>query len=199
MGLLQKLQVKDPKQFLVVNGPEELSQTLSHEGLDQQITIKNYSKGGILLFVQNSDELNSSVADFIKDQDSDNHWVAFPKKNSKIPTDLGRDQGWDKLTESDWIPVRQISINDQWSALRFRPRVNVKEIKRGTDYPGIDSKKKIVTIPAVLDERLIKEDLKEVFAALSFTKRKEAVISILDAKKPETLERRISRILEMLT
>lgn len=199
MGLLQKLQVKDPKQFYVVNAPQDLLEIFSREGLTQQINIDEYNFGGVILFVSNSEELNMMLSNFLNDQDADNHWVAFPKKASKIPTNLGRDQGWDKLTDADWIPVRQISINDQWSALRFRPRANVKEIKRGTDYPGIDSKKKTVTIPAPLDTRLMEAGLKEAFQALSFTKRKEAAISILDAKKPETLERRINKILETLT
>lgn len=198
MGLLQKLQIKDPNQFLVVDCPKDLLEICEQEGLVRQVNIDQYSTGGVLLFVRNSEDLNEVITDFLKDATADNHWVAFPKKTSNIPTDLGRDQGWDKLTEADWIPVRQISINDQWSALRFRPRANVKEIKRGTDYPGIDSKQKTVAVPAVLDNRLKKEGLKAPFEALSFTKRKEAVISILEAKKPETLERRIQKIIEAL-
>lgn len=198
MGLLQKLQIKDPSNFYVVNCPDELNDLLSGEDLKQQVDFEHYQAGGILLFVWNTIDLHAKIEGFIRDSDADNHWMAFPKRTSKIPTDLRRDHGWEKLSGFDWIAVRQVSINDQWSALRFRPKANVKEIKRGTDYPGIDSKKKIVTIPSVLENRLKAEGLLEVFQLLNFTRRKEAIISILEAKKPETLERRINKIIEAL-
>ena len=199
MGLVQKLQIKDLQHFFVVNCPEELTEALREEGLERQVSFNDYQQGGVLLFIRNKAELDAMISGFIQDPSADNHWVAFPKRNSKIPTDMGRDHGWDQLLATDWIAVRQVSINEQWSTLRFRPRAVVKEVRRGTDYPGIDSKKKTVTIPESLDRRLEQEGLKEVFEGLSFTKRKEAVISILEAKKPETLERRIIKIIESLT
>lgn len=198
MGLVQKLQIKDLTHFSVINCPEDLKKMLNEEGLEQQINFSNYDHGGVLLFVRKQEELEALISGFIKDKSADNHWVAFPKRNSKIPTDLGRDHGWDQLTASGWIAVRQVSINEQWSTLRFRPRDAVKEIRRGTDYPGIDSNKKTVVIPEALDERLKREGLKDAFEKMSFTKRKEAVIGILQAKKKETLERRINKIIESL-
>ena len=198
MGLLQKLQVKDPDHFFVVNAPERIKGLLRQEGLAQQIDPEAYEGGGLLLFVQNTLDLTTSVDRFLLDKEADNHWIAFPKRTSKIPTDLGRDHGWDQLIEANWIAVRQVSLNEKWSALRFRYREYVKEIRRGTDYPGIDSKRKTVTIPAILEERLVRDNLIDHFESLSFTKKKEAVISILEAKKPETLERRINKILRSL-
>lgn len=198
MVLIQKLQLKEGQPFFVVNCPEDLTALLCKEGLVQQISFKSYRQGGLLLFVRNQEELNAMLNGFVQDASVDNHWIAFPKRTSKIPTDLGRDHGWENLIAADWIAVRQISLNEQWSALRFRPRANVKAIKRGTDYPGIDRKKKTVDIPEVLDSRLQLAGLKATFESLTFTRRKEAVISILDAKKPATLERRINKILDSL-
>jgi len=48
-------------------------------------------------------------------------WMSYPKKSAKVETDITRDQGWDSLNEAGWRPVTQISIDDTWSALRFRP------------------------------------------------------------------------------
>lgn len=183
----------------MVNCPDELASTLNNEGLENQISIQGYQTGGVLMFVRNITNLNVMIEAFLLDEQSGNHWIAFPKRASKILMDLGRYHGWDNLTAKGWIPVRQISLNDQWSALRFLPRANVKEIKRGTDYPRIDRKTKTVSIPEVLDDRLKQAGLTEVFKALSFTNRKEAVISILEAKKPETLEKRLDKILKSLT
>jgi hypothetical protein len=48
-------------------------------------------------------------------------WISFPKRSSKIQTDLTRDQGWDSLRESDLRWVNLISVNETWSAFSLRP------------------------------------------------------------------------------
>jgi hypothetical protein len=47
-------------------------------------------------------------------------WVAYPKAG-KLGTDLNRDSLSALLTARGLTPVRQIAIDDTWSALRFRP------------------------------------------------------------------------------
>jgi hypothetical protein len=47
-------------------------------------------------------------------------WAAYPKKSSGIETDITRDRGWEALYDAGLRPVRQIAIDDAWSALRFR-------------------------------------------------------------------------------
>lgn len=54
-------------------------------------------------------------------------WCCYPKKTGAIRTDITRDQGWEALKAAGFEGVRQISIDETWSALRFRP---VGEIKR---------------------------------------------------------------------
>jgi hypothetical protein len=48
-------------------------------------------------------------------------WVAYPKGGAKIKTDVNRDRLWDALTGTGWRPVRQVALDDVWSAMRFRP------------------------------------------------------------------------------
>ena len=48
-------------------------------------------------------------------------WVSYPKGSSKVETDVNRDVLWELLKEKGIRPVMQISINETWSALRFRP------------------------------------------------------------------------------
>jgi hypothetical protein len=45
-------------------------------------------------------------------------WVAYPKGNR---TDINRDSLWPILGEHGLRPVTQVSIDQVWSALRFRP------------------------------------------------------------------------------
>lgn len=47
-------------------------------------------------------------------------WVAYPKAG-QLDTDLNRDILWDLLATSGIRPVRQVSIDDVWSAVRWRP------------------------------------------------------------------------------
>ena len=52
-------------------------------------------------------------------------WISYPKRSSKVETDLTRDVGWEVVAELGLRPVTQISIDDTWSALRFRPAQEV--------------------------------------------------------------------------
>ncbi len=48
-------------------------------------------------------------------------WISYPKRSSKVETDITRDVGWEAVTQAGLRAVTQVSINDVWSALRFRP------------------------------------------------------------------------------
>lgn len=48
-------------------------------------------------------------------------WVSYPKKSSKMESDLSRDVVWKAVAKIGQRPVAQVSVNDVWSALRFRP------------------------------------------------------------------------------
>ncbi len=47
-------------------------------------------------------------------------WIAYPKAG-KLGTDLNRDILRESLAGQGVQPVRQVAIDDVWSALRFRP------------------------------------------------------------------------------
>jgi len=53
-------------------------------------------------------------------------WIAYPKGGSKIQTNLTRDVGWDIVKKAGLENVAQVSINETWSAGRFRPSEQVK-------------------------------------------------------------------------
>jgi hypothetical protein len=45
-------------------------------------------------------------------------WVAYPKANR---ADINRDTLWPMLGEYGMRPITQVSVDEVWSALRFRP------------------------------------------------------------------------------
>lgn len=57
-------------------------------------------------------------------------WFAYPKKSGTVKSDMSRDDGWDALAAHDLLPVRQIAIDADWSALRFRYRDEIAKLTR---------------------------------------------------------------------
>lgn len=48
-------------------------------------------------------------------------WFAYPKKISKhYQSDISRDHGWQALAKLGFEGDRQVAIDEDWSALRFR-------------------------------------------------------------------------------
>ncbi|MGD9939757.1 MAG: hypothetical protein AB7T74_08135 [Clostridia bacterium] len=48
-------------------------------------------------------------------------WFAFPKQSSKtIRSDINRDSVWELLAPRQIHPNRNVAVDDDWSALRFR-------------------------------------------------------------------------------
>ena len=62
-----------------------------------------------------------------------------------------------------------------------------------------DTAERTVEIPTDLKAALTKAKVLKVFEGYSFTHRKEWVRSVEDAKKPETRERRIAKVVEDLS
>jgi hypothetical protein len=54
-------------------------------------------------------------------------WMAYPKGSSKrYLCDFNRDRGWNVLREKGFDTVRQVAIDEDWSALRFRRQEYIK-------------------------------------------------------------------------
>jgi hypothetical protein len=58
-------------------------------------------------------------------------WVCYPKSTSKnYKCDFNRDSGWEVLGSYEMEPVRQVAIDEDWSALRFRHVKYIKNLRR---------------------------------------------------------------------
>jgi hypothetical protein len=57
-------------------------------------------------------------------------WFTYPKKSSKIKTDVSRDVGWDAINDAGWEGIAVISVDDIWSSMRFRPHEDIKSRNR---------------------------------------------------------------------
>ncbi len=110
MNLAAKLQLKE-QAICILNAPAGLQLDLSQAA----------DAPAVLVFATNAAELadhaNAAIDAASKDALA---WIAYPKAG-KLGTDLNRDKLWEALNGKGIRPVRQISIDDTWSALRFRP------------------------------------------------------------------------------
>ena len=62
-------------------------------------------------------------------------WFAYPKKSSKkYTTEITRDFGWGVLGDYNLEPVTQISIDEDWTALRFRKVSFIKKMTRSKSF-----------------------------------------------------------------
>jgi predicted transport protein len=75
----------------------------------------------VQLFTQDSAELVEFLSGALRAQKEEAvFWVCYPKRSSGLKTDLTRDQGWEALHKAGFRTVALVSINDTWTAARFR-------------------------------------------------------------------------------
>lgn len=124
MGLASKLQIKPDMSLGIFNAPPENSSL--PDDLPAAITSPGDAAPGsldaLLLFVPNRAELEQFAPLVLPLIRYDGLlWLAYPKKSGQLKSDITRDEGWDVVNRKGLRPIRQISINETWSALRFRP------------------------------------------------------------------------------
>jgi hypothetical protein len=121
--LSKKLRIQPGQRVLILNAPEGYRQELGP--LPESVEIAEAAEDKfdfVHLFVKNVadlERLGPVALDVLKHDGL--LWISYPKKSSKVATDLSRDVGWDLVTEAGLRPVTQVSVDEVWSALRFRP------------------------------------------------------------------------------
>jgi len=123
MDLSQKLQLKPGQQLHVLNAPPGMLSVLAENMPGIEATPgAGEPSDAVLLFVHNLAETAHLVPQAIAAVEPDAlFWVAYPKGSSGVPPDLNRDRLWKAVTPTGWRPVRQVALDETWSAMRFRP------------------------------------------------------------------------------
>ena len=133
--LLKKLNYKGQDRICIINSNkefiEEIRRLKPELRIDEEIDPK-YLYNFFLIFVRNTDELKETAPRSIHNLSADGIlWFAYPKKNSrKYNSDLSRDTGWGVVIYHGFEPVRQVSVNEDWSALRFRDQRFIRRKKK---------------------------------------------------------------------
>jgi hypothetical protein len=133
-AVFKKLNLKNEKEILVLNAPDSFELELA--ALEGIIIKRSPAQAAeiqfSLAFVTQQTELDAlSKAIAAKTKGDALVWFVYPKSSSKkYKCEFNRDSGWAVLGELGFEPVRQIAIDEDWSALRFRRVEYIKTMIR---------------------------------------------------------------------
>jgi hypothetical protein len=126
-ALAKKLRLQDVERALIVNAPKGYSETLGD--LPAAVDVEHEPEGRFdfaHLFVKDREELDHLVGPVLQAIEYDAIlWISYPKGSSGLDTDLNRDKLKEALSDRGVRPVAQVSIDEIWSAMRFRPSEEV--------------------------------------------------------------------------
>ena len=123
--VFKKLQLEDADTVYVRGAPKEFRPHL--DGIASHTHVRSSPScqktcSFVLFFVKSCAEVSQYAELATSKLDRDGQlWFAYPKKSSKrYQSDLSRDSGWQPLGDLGFESVRQVAIDQDWSALRFR-------------------------------------------------------------------------------
>ncbi len=114
MDLTDKLQIKPGQSLAILNPPPGVTLPASTSGGQPS------TASAVIGFAVRHDDLDQLGAVIGAARADRLAWIGYPK-GGKLGTDLSRDRLAQALASHGIQPVRQVSIDDTWSALRFRP------------------------------------------------------------------------------
>jgi hypothetical protein len=118
MDVTAKLQIKPGQRVAALAGDGDVPSVAAP---DANPPADPGTADAVVAFARNQAELYSVAAPAIEAARQDRlAWIAYPKAG-KLGTDLNRDVLAALLTARGVQPVRQVAIDETWSALRFRP------------------------------------------------------------------------------
>ena len=122
--LPKKLGIKDGTRFATKHAPDDFDATLGElppnadwrrqvrPGLD--LVIGFYTKRSLM--VREFPKLTAAVAP------EGAVWLAWPKKASKVPTDITEDVLREEFLPTGWVDTKVCAVDEVWSGLRFQLR-----------------------------------------------------------------------------
>lgn len=132
--LLKKLNYKENKNILVLNAPASFNEELNNMRAFANVVYDENMIAKIdfaIIFVTKQAEVNACIDKlYPKVQGDVVLWFCYPKGTSKkYKCDFNRDTGWSQIRKYGMDTVRQVAIDEDWSALRFRKNEFIKTTK----------------------------------------------------------------------
>jgi hypothetical protein len=204
--LLRKMMLKPGHRVILLGAPAEYRSLLTGE---KELTVTEKGGKGLdaaLLFARGAGILRQLAGEALSAIRPDGLlWISYPKKSSGLQTDLTMQEGWEPLHEVGYRVVSLVSLDETWSAGRWRKQETFRSsrserVRSQPEINGhIDMVRRTVILPGDLQKALAKSaKAGGLFDGLSFTCRKEYVKWILEAKNGETRKRRVEGAVKLL-
>jgi len=137
--LLKKLNFKNQEKTLILNAPASFESEMADMAKLSEVAQASEKVSEIdfaMVFVHTQEAIDKAIAlIFPKLRGDAVIWFCYPKASSKkYKCDFIRDTGWQILGEYSLEGVRQVAIDEDWSALRFRKTAYIKTLTRRESY-----------------------------------------------------------------
>jgi hypothetical protein len=125
--LAKKLHIAPGSRMLILNAPGRYLDSLAPLPQGVETATEPADMFDVVqLFTRDTAELERSVAAALGAiRPGGLLWICWPKKSAQVSSDLDRDSLWAALHARGWSGVASVSVDDTWSALRFRPTEDV--------------------------------------------------------------------------
>jgi hypothetical protein len=132
-SLAKKLQLKAGLRAVILNAPPGYLDEIAPlpEGVEYAAGPEG-SFDFVQVFVKNIEDLERLLPIAMRAVKHDALlWIAYPKGGAKAGTDLNRDILWNAVSPHGLSGVALVSLNDVWSAMRFRPSERAPGVRDG--------------------------------------------------------------------
>lgn len=123
-SVFDKLNLKEQREIVVLNAPTSFDaelQTLHKVKVVRTLGAVESVTFALVFATQKSQVDRSSKSLASKALGDAILWFAYPKGTApRLECDFNRDNGWEVIRSAGWDSVRQVAIDADWSALRFR-------------------------------------------------------------------------------
>jgi hypothetical protein len=130
--LLKKLGIKERQVVIALHAPDHLDALIG--ALPLGATLRHTLRSGqrcdmLIAFVTERDHLDRNLPRLLEALHPDGLlWVAWPKKASKVATDMSDGAVRELILPTGWVDTKVCAIDDTWSALKLVLR---KELRPG--------------------------------------------------------------------
>lgn len=143
--LSEKLQFNNEKNLLIQGLPSTIEKQFCKLSFAKNLTplLKAKKIDFALVFAVNEKQLNNILSDVLPALNEEAKlWIAYPKKTSKIASDLNRDCNWNVVIEAGYESVCLVGLDHVWNALLFQKMEQVLEMDAVPVIESIRIKKK---------------------------------------------------------
>ncbi len=214
-NMLEKIQLKDEKNLLIQGLPSSIEKQFGKLSFAKNVTplLRTRKIEFALVFAVNEKQLNTILQDVLPAlQANAKMWIAFPKKASKIATDLNKETSWVALEHAGFATVREIELDHVWTAMRYKRTSETLDDEETLTEPNDDDsddsevivEKKTQTkvtaaLPIAFGKALLaNKGAKAHFDKLPTTHQNEYIDWITSAKKELTQQKRIKDSIDKL-